>query len=267
MDVINNAATLTNFIVNRMTRSLLFLLILFSLVTNDLDGQSEQKKIRLKDGSTLVGEVIEDTDYWIKMVIETGDTLTIGYKYIAQTKSKRSSRSLKPFTFKDGDYLFNIGMRYLFESENTYEITMSAMRRFSNRLYAGISTSHLRREDIINDNYIDPNFLNLGASLRYDLFQKKQRIFLEGEFGYSWVTNQQFGFGPEPSFIDGGWQGSLYTGIHFPSRQKIWWLLYGGIRMSKTSGQLKGFSHFNGENLTIYTKDYFSPFIGFKVEF
>jgi len=47
---------------------------------------SSQKKnlkvVHLKDGTILKGEIIEDTDYKIKLVIGTGDTLDVGYKFI-----------------------------------------------------------------------------------------------------------------------------------------------------------------------------------------
>ncbi len=76
-------------------RALLTLIVLIGAWLNLNAQVSEfirQQIIEHKDGSRLLGTVISNTDYSVSLVLLTGDTLDIGFKYIESVGDTDDSR-------------------------------------------------------------------------------------------------------------------------------------------------------------------------------
>lgn len=246
--------------------SLLFFL-LFGATCLFAQDTSQHRVIHLNDGSVLSGEVIEDNEFLVKIVIETGDTLTIGYKFIDQSGRMRKKKATGPVTYKDNAAFLALGYKQLFDFQHTYELNIIGGYSLSPKWNIGLELGFMRRPDVIINTYIEPQFLNIGGHIRYNLRVQNPRIFLGGQFGYGIVTNDVPSFGSMRSHIDGGIQGSAITGIHLASRGYARWLFFGGVNFSDSEGAISTFDQFNGEVFIEYSKTYISPLLGVMLEF
>lgn len=72
----------------------IFLLVLFVQLYSV--SYSQRAVLKLKDGSYLKGDIIEETDQYIRFSILSGDTLFLGYKYVNDIISYGEYNSLNP---------------------------------------------------------------------------------------------------------------------------------------------------------------------------
>lgn len=245
--------------------------VVFLLLSITCFGQEEEKttrKLELKDGSVLVGEVIEDNDFHVKIVIETGDTLTVGYKNIGRQGKSRSQKKAER-TYPDNNYFFNIGLYGQLGESSSSEVAAHVGKRMNSRLNLGLNFTYLERSDFITNLFVRQNLLNIGAYTRYYLTDKKPKIFVDGTLGYGFDLSQNNGdfFPISEGEQKGGIMGRATVGIHLASRKKLTWLINFGVEINKVSGDVSGFDPFGGQVRTVYNKEYTSPILGFMLEF
>ena len=135
-----------------------FLVLLFSATTMALLGQSQENPppqiVELKDGSRLLGTILEDNDYAVTITILTGDTLEIGYKYISAVGPVDDSRVVRrntatkpiipPKTFVDKDLIKVISVGFTFGDGGSGGLLASfdVIKMLNDRLGA-VSYTHL----------------------------------------------------------------------------------------------------------------------------
>lgn len=245
------------------------LLVYFCHLVHGQKNLESSDVVNLADGSILVGKIIEDTDYLVRIIIETGDTLTIGYKKIVQSQNKNRREKFKvERTFIEGGYFAYLAIRSYLQSRSSTEVAVVLGKRISNQWNLGIALNYHEKEDFIEFSFINPGILNLGLYGRYNVYNGYPKIFIDGEAGYGFVVS-----GSGRSFdlfernINGGAQGSLSAGVHFAGRKSVRWLVNAGVKYNDTNGNLHSFDQFNGEVFIDYTKKYLSPYFGVGIEF
>ena len=244
----------------------IFLIGFLFVVTNQLFAQ-EKKAVKLKDGSVLIGEVVEDNDYFIKIVIETGDTLQIGYKNIIEEGGTVYFKKEKPPKyFKEGGLFAGFGMSYFLTEGGNYQFTGFLGKRIHPNWNLGFSMRFTRREDYIGVNYIDPHYFELSPFARYYITQTNPRVYVSGSVGYAISTNSESFQGFVREFRNGV-VADANIGLHLSSRYKMRFLFQAGLNYQDTEGRIQIFQPVVGEITTAFTKQYYTPTFGILVEF
>ncbi len=246
-------------------------LITFLLAGQPLQGQKkrgQKETIHLKDGSVLRGRVIEDNEYFIRMIIETGDTLQIGYKNIvdeAVSSSKR--RDEQPRTYLDQGWFYDIGLRGELKDNFRGAIYGRIGHRLSPRWYLGLELGFLSREEDVNFTIFETTYAHLNPYVRYYLNQGKPRFFVYGSAGYSFGISSteldQFNFEDH----DGKLIAFAGGGLHFGGRKKVRWIINIGASYHAVSGEMINRDPWVGEVITNYSREYITPTVGVTVEF
>jgi len=249
------------------------LLILFGL--NTIIGQSEdlKKTVYLKDGSILKGIIVEDNDYFLKLLIETGDTLKIGYKNIiseqVQIQNKRIFKN--ELSFNTDRAFFKAGLRLATSEHTKYDIEGIIGLRLNQKWQGGLKLTFMSKDDVIGVQYIQPNFLSIGLYGRYNIIKGRPKMFLEGDVGYAMDVGSDRNFEGFGSFeYGGGFQASTSLGVHFATRSKLSWGLKVGVSYTRTTGDITTPDFSNQLRTTIrtvYFKNFIDPYFGFFLEF
>ena len=266
-------------------KSLLCFLLLFFFHTIAISGQElESRKVHLLDGSVLVGQVIEDNDYFIRIVIFSGDTLKIGYKYIntsasAQRITNDLPNSDNPYrwtnrrkTFLASGLMYGGNLRLGFSNDNSPEIQGFLGKRWSSRWNAGFGFSYTHRCFQVGDFFENIGFVTPSFFARYYLSSsEKPRWFVSTDLGYAISTNKDYEWEFYQESSEGGVYGRLGVGIHFPSKREMRWLLDFGLSYQQSSGSM-GFESdpFGSGNTPVriaYNKTHLVPHIGVGIEF
>lgn len=229
---------------------------------------SEPRKIHLKDGSILVGYVIEDNDYHVKLVMETGDTLTVGYKNIVTESEIRVARKktrVRPVHKYDGVFVTAGYQRFLM-NDQPHTASFIAGKRINCQTNVGIELGYRWHQEFIGGAFIEPQYATAAIyARRYILDVGIPRIFIDGSVGYAVPTNSIDGFIVNFDY-DGGILASLSGGAHIALRGPLSFVIKGGVTYSQTSGLI--ISEGGGNTFrTNYSKDYLVPFVNVGLEF
>lgn len=240
-----------------------------SLSQIQLSAQSSTKKsqVELKDGSLLKGMIIEDTDYHIKLIIETGDTLTIGYKNIAGINQKRM-RPNRPKATHDYDGLFvGVGFNQYIHNDAPFGFSITVGKRLSKNTSVGVEARWRRHEEFVGAIYVTPDYGYGGAYLRQYLFEKKARFFADATLGYTIGTNSGVECCTIRSDYKGGVQAALGGGVQFATTSPLSLIVKGGVTFSQTSGDIASIDIPDQTFVSTYSKKYLIPYVGVGIEF
>ena len=200
----------------RFLGSLIFLLVVNLNLAQDT---STLHTVRLTDGSVLKGKIVEDTDYYIKIVIATGDTIQVGYKNILQSgyqaqKPKRPKR--EKIHTNQGIYgALSLGVTH-FETTNL-EIEGIGGYRINETYQIGLYSHFLNYNTNIGGFFVDPRYLSLGLYGRYNINQSDPRLFASGAVGVGIPTNS-VNFGTYIEEYETAIFSRADVGIQFASR-------------------------------------------------
>lgn len=236
-----------------------FLVLLFSATTIALLGQSQENPppqiVELKDGSRLLGTILEDNDYAVTITILTGDTLEIGYKYISAVGPVDDSRVVRrntaatkpiipPKTFVDKDLIKVISVGFTFGDGGSggFLASFDVIKMLNDRLGVGGGISYNTHQRFIGFERIDMSILPLHASSRYVFKESKTlKPFLQLDLGYGvGLDTERFGFSSEYDF-NGGVYGQLQFGTTLANRQNYNIQLSLNLLYQTVSGNIRGF--------------------------
>ena len=166
--------------------------------TNLAQESSKQTQVHLKDGSILVGEIIEDTDYYIRLVTSSLDTMEIGYKHILglgnEFQTNRKYKVKPPFILKDSGFFANASVGATDQNQGEsggFRASLVVGKRMSNRLNLGIEigqSNHIFSSSVA---YAESSFLILGFNAKHFFAAKRHRWFVDGSMGYGISTGRE----------------------------------------------------------------------------
>jgi len=243
----------------------LFVILLFAATTSALLGQTQEDQppqiVELKDGSRLLGTVIEDNDYAITITILTGDTLEIGYKYISKVgpiddyRVVRRGAVDKPKipskTFIDKDLLkvLSVGFSFGDGGDGGLIASFDVIKMLNDRLGFGGGLSFVTHQRFIGFTRVDMSYLPLHATSRYILAESKSmKPFVQLDLGYGiGIETDRFDFNSEYNF-NSGLYGQFQLGATIANRQDYNIQLSLNLVYQKTSGTIRGFDfNFNDQ--------------------
>ena len=227
--------------------------------------------IYLHDGSVVRGKIVEDNDFFIRTVVQTGDTLTIGYKYIDQSKESKKSTfhvaSPRPKTFRtEGSFfLVTIGASDGQGIHSSLNSSLTVGKRLSGRLNLGGGVGYDINEFTIGYNYLRGHFFHIHGFARYYLNKSKTRWYLSNQLGYSFAQSHQ-----QYQVFDHDIEGGIFlsggVGVHFSSRQKFRFIVEPFVLYQQSSGYI-AFDSFNDVVETNYRKQFLNFGIRVGIEF
>ena len=249
----------------------LFTLVVVGLMLSHMtlvaQNQIKKSQVELKDGSLLKGVIIEDTDYHIMLVIETGDTLTIGYKNVAGINQKRM-RPKRAKATHDYDGLFvGIGFNQYIHNDAPFGLSLTVGKRLNKKTSLGVEARFRRHEEFVGAIYVTPDYGYAGVYLRQYLLEKKARFFTDATLGYTIGTNSGTVCCTIRSDYKGGVQGSLGGGVQFATASPLSIIVKGGVTYSHTSGEIATIDIPDQTFESTYTKKYLIPYVIVGVEF
>ena len=253
-------------------RFLLFIILILS--TSSLVSQEKPSSpdvIQLKDGSIIKGSIIDDTDYHIRMVISTGDTLTIGYKYIHTQGDASALYPARLRQFPDGPYFYIIQGSGNFLIEPNYDVSAAWGKRISKRWQAGLEMSYLNLESIEHTLYHREGFLGFGVYSRYIISTGAPRLFTDMSLGYGMGVTRSYIFDDDPGFSE-DYSGSVIyakpaVGWHFAADGSWSFLLKIGVRISYLDGEYSYGGDRSFPVTTVYDKWSLAPMLSVGFEF
>lgn len=248
-------------------RVVLILFILFLGISISVDAQiSNQETIFLKDGSVIKGQVIEDNEYFIKLLMNTGDTIQVGYKnIITEIESSNRNEDVERI-YRDKKSFWNLNLRGQFIDGGAGELLAHIGVRLNRRWNVAMGLGVLERSEEVNFNIFSPSYLHLSPYVRYYWTLGKPRIYMSGSAGYSLsITENSFLFLSESH--KGGFIANTSMGIHFAGRSNLRWLVDIGVSYQDTSGEFVQSDPWVGEFTTLYSNQYFTPTLGITLEF
>lgn len=259
-----------------MSRFILAILIVL-IVTCGLSAQDSTgtKTVYLKDGSVIKGQLVEDNDYYVKLLISTGDTLTIGYKNIVEKRLRLMPasgnaifKSLGPKYHKTDGYFAagSFGVSHFLTTNINLELIGG--KRLSDRINLGATVNILNYNTRVGNFFIDPHYISFGGFGRYYLTtdSDKAKYFVSGSVAFAIPTNSE-DFQTYREDYNNAIHARLDGGIHFASRRKVRVFLKAGIIFLKSTGSV--FSMFSpNDTINIdYERTFIEPVISFGVEF
>ncbi len=248
-------------------KSVLLVSFMLSQMLLIAQNQSKKSRVELKDGSLLNGVIIEDTDYHIILVIETRDTLTIGYKNIAGIDQNRQWHQ-RTKAEHDYDGLFvELSLNQYIHNDAPFDLSVTVGKRLNKKTSIGVQARFRRHDEFVGAIYITPDFGYGGAYLRQYWLEKKARFFTDATLGYSVSTNSGTQCCTIRSDYNGGVQASLGGGVQFATNGPLSLIVKGGVTYSETSGEIVTIDNPVTTFESTYSKEYLIPHVGFGIEF
>lgn len=259
-------------------RQVLFLSIVIFVSALDMTAQDVQS-IYLKDGSIIKGEILENSDYLVRVIITSNDTLTIGYKHILSvgqvfnTYSHRAKSMRKEKThLNSGAFIgLSTGVTLHTDSESGFQAGLNFGKRLGDKVYLGGSIDYNTYVKSFQFIYLSHKFASLSAYGRYYFLNKKSKYYAAARLGYSNAINDQFNRDFNESYFDeyeGGLTSELSIGVHFPSSEKFRFLAEFSISHQQTNGMYGALDW--STNLPVrasYDINYVRPGITIGIEF
>ena len=223
-----------------------------------LFGQSQEEKppqiVELKDGSRLLGTILEDNDYAVTIAILTGDTLEIGYKYISSVGPIDDSRVVRrgaaakpiipPKTFIDKDLIKVISVGFTFGDGGSGGLLASfdVIKMLNDRIGVGGGVAFNTHQRFVGFNRIDMSHLPVHVSSRY-VFKESKTIkpFVQLDLGYGFgIATERFDFDATYNFNSGVY-GQFQLGTTIANRQNYNMQLSLNLLYQRTGGTINGF--------------------------
>ena len=248
-----------------------FLIIIIISTSGSILSQGTEKisKVHLKDGSTLVGVIIENNDFLVRLATQSMDTLELGHKLIAGIGEKVNIRKFKalPIKIKDTGIFIAATLGLFEEGRGNFEgfrASLTIGKRLNNRLNLGFEVGSQGHTFTSNFAWGDSRFITTGAFVKYFLNTKSNRWFIDGGLGY--------GFGLEgEDFFDyshdynGGINSHLNFGRQWSLSKTTSIFFKAGIGYQHVTGDI--FTNWNGPVETFYRKEFIYPSLLIGLEF
>lgn len=207
-----------------MNRIVAYLCFTFLFFASNVEAQVSDDFIVAKylSGSCFIGEKISEEDGFIKMVIETGDT--IGFYRDAPRDLIDSKNSIvleNGKFFRTKGYLLAVNYQFGFSSSNSdliaSHLEVMFAKRLNRRLNLGGSLGIEANEISLGGVPQLKAFFSVGGYGRYYLMRRKnKRLFTYGRFGYGALEEE---LNSEVETDDrGGITGSYGLGIDFAGK-------------------------------------------------
>ncbi len=226
-------------------------------------------EVHLKDGSVLKGQIIEDSDYYIRIYIPTLDTIQIGYKNIdyigAPPKRAFAGKNRDRIVIKDKGWMMVVsnGYNYLRESDKwQYAPEFIIGNRLGKKINVGLSLGYTKFQYLSTVAGATNKIVALSGYGRY-YFLKKKRVFVDGQVGYGFALAEESNEGYLHQY-KGGLHTKAGIGYHFHTNSDIAFLLRAGMGYQRVSGDID----MRWGNLFVrYTKKYIYPGLSLALEF
>ncbi len=259
----------------------LFLVMLFA--ASGLMAQDGTDIVYLKDGSQIKGDIIEDTDYAVTIVMSFGDTLTLGYKYISSVNERPSTlyeedpkgrrlRVKSPKYHKEEGIFVMAELGAVFAGDDGDSDGIASIqagkRVMDGRVYVGAGLAYRAYSDVINSYFLTSDLMPLYAYGRYNVYTNMSRLYISGHAGYSVTLPNDNFFWQGTHDYDGGLYGRLGFGLILAGRKQIRPLFELSIGYQQMSGVLMGQTwDSNLPFTTEYTATYIRPALSIGIEF
>ncbi len=251
-----------------------FSVLIALLLGHLVNGQEDKKEeVYLKDGSVLVGHILEDTDYAIKILLGSGDTLDIGYKYVesigVKERRKSSFIELAPRFHKEQGILFQLSLNSIYSDVETgSEVALNVAKRFGPRINVGGGVAYTTWANYVNWIYVRSNYIPVYAYGRYYFNDKLVRLFTSAKLGYGLALNNNNFFFQGTHDLNGGMFSQASLGIHIANRRKVRVLIALTGNYQRATGRLEGIDwNTNLPFVSDYRAHYIRPGLSIGVEF
>lgn len=201
--------------------------------------QSMDDIVYLKDGSIYRGEIIEENDAYLYMVIVDGQTIGVPQGEIRRTRTMQADR-----------YLFHKGGRYhkkkgifwnvelgsnVFSEGVSDHASFLVGYRFNKRWSAAAGVGSELNTTNIAGFQVETQFSSFFLYGRYYLADSRRRPYIYSRLGYGKGpdTEEQFNSGRH----SGGFQAQNGLGIHFSSRKSFRFIIGMGVHTQYTNGE------------------------------
>ena len=208
--------------------------------------------IELKDGSRLLGTVISNRDYSVSLVLLTGDTLDIGYKYIESVGDTDDSRvrrvSSKKVRFPKRHISKSIinslsigGTVQGDEGAAGLNINTQVMKMLNDKFGLGIGSGYMTYNKVVSFYPINSSYVPIYGAAKYIVSETndtKPYIQLAAGYGIG-INKQRFEFQSEYS-TENGLFGQVQLGTSISVRGKYNLVVSLKLNVQSTKGNLSG---------------------------
>lgn len=233
---------------------------------------NKKTKVHLKDGSILIGEIIEDTDRYVKIVTATLDTIEIGYKQILSVgdvpKPQKKYKEKPTFIPKVSGFFANasFGSTDQDKGENgDFRATVILGKRINERFNLGFEFGI--QEQVFSSviAYAKSRFLILGVNGKHFFSEQQHRWFADGSLGYGIALERQHLF-EQIHIYKGGINSQLSFGRQWSVSNTIGLFFKAGVGYQHATGDIFQIWDINPVEIT-YRKEYLYPLILIGLEF
>lgn len=251
----------------------LFCLILLLAFSEGVlsQGADKQTKVHLKDGSILIGEIVEDTDYYIKLATTSFDTIEIGYKFILgfddDIKYQKIRNVKTPIVIKEDGLFLTASLGLIEQRGGDFDgvrASVTAGKRMTKRLNLGLEIGRQNHVFISNVAYGESSFFTVGLYGKYFLSTKPNRWFIDASVGYGLPLTEDDFFEFSHSY-NGGTNAQFNAGRQWSLNNKFSLFFSGGLGYQHVTGDI--FTNWNGPVSTSYRKEFLYPTFSIGVEF
>lgn len=180
--------------------------------------KGDQTIVYYKDGSVFIGQLVEENNQYLKIVLATKDTISIDKKYIQRIKYAPSQiiiHKAGKYHYTHGFFMSTQGGLGVSErGDGTSQLDLLLGWRFNERLSAGIGIGiHSHQLRLSNWTWITNNMNPVYAYGRYYLTNNRIRPFADMKLGYGFGRSTFFSNEADGIFMQTG------VGFHFASRK------------------------------------------------
>lgn len=179
-----------------------------------------QAVVSYRDGSIFKGKLLEGDGFNLRMIISTGDTITLSKVMISKIFDPENYIITKKdkYHFKNGVFGYGSLTFGVFRFDHSAQIQAIGGYRYNERLSLGLGMSLEGHDVSIADLYFYHRFLSTFGYGRFYLNEKNWRLYTDVKMGYS--------FAMEPDFfeLNTSNDGFLFQpglGVHIASRSKL----------------------------------------------
>jgi len=246
-------------------KTIILTIALMGLSTSMLISQSSKKQeVHLKDGTVLIGDIIEDSDYMIKLVISTGDTLDLGYKYIDHIgpKKDRVKRKREPLVLPDGGWTIDVAAMNYIGGDRPSSWELMTGKIISKQQHAGLLLRYRPESYNIRIWRGDQHYMDIGAFYRHFINKKTTvRFFAEASAGISVLLDDN---SFQPTATGNHPHASLSIGTRLMGKSRLGFTVKAGMAYHKTTVSTTEAA----SNITFdFLKESFSPHVTIGLNF
>ena len=236
------------------------------IISQDSETKS---KIHLKDGSTLIGVIIEDNDYFIRLATQSMDTIDIGHKLILGIGKEINDkkRRINPIKIKDKGVFATMTIGLLQEGRGNFDgirLGLVIGKSLNNRLNIGIDIGKQGHTFTSNFAWGESDFITAGIHGKYFLNTKPNRWFIDASTGYGFAQEGE-SFENYSHDYNGGINARINVGRQWSLSNTTSLLFKFGLGYQHVTGDIM--TNWNGEVMTSYRKEFIYPSFLIGLEF